>query len=50
MRDLFINSIWQKLGDTSRTYIFTLTDEQGYKVSFNDSDNVVVKWVIRLAT
>lgn len=43
MRDLFINSIWQKLGDTSRTYIFTLTDEQGYKVSFNDSDNVVVK-------
>lgn len=43
MRDLFINSIWQKSGDTSRTYIFTLTDEQGYKVSFNDSDNVVVK-------
>lgn len=43
MRDLFINSIWQKLGDTSRTYIFTLTDEQGYKVSFNNSDNVVVK-------
>lgn len=43
MRELFINSIWQKSGDTSRTYIFTLTDEQGYKVSFNDSDNVVVK-------
>lgn len=43
MRDLFINSIWQKSGDTSRTYIFTLTDEQGYKVSFNGSDNVVVK-------
>ena len=43
MRDLFINYIWQKSGDTSRTYIFTLTDEQGYKVSFNDSDNVVVK-------
>lgn len=43
MRELFINSIWQKSGDTSRTYIFTLTDEQGYKVSFNDSDNVAVK-------
>ena len=43
MRELFINSIWQKSGDTSRTYIFTLTDEQGYKVSFNGSDNVVVK-------
>lgn len=43
MQDLFINSIWQKSGDTSRTYIFTLTDEQGYKVSFNGSDNVVVK-------
>lgn len=43
MQDLFINSIWQKSGDTSRTYIFTLTDEQGYKVSFNSSDNVVVK-------
>lgn len=43
MRDLFINSIWQKSGDTSRTYIFTLTDDQGYKVSFSDNDNVVVK-------
>lgn len=43
MRDLFINSIWQKSGDTSRIYIFTLTDEQGYKVSFKDNDNVVVK-------